>query len=95
MNDLIDKWDNILPHSFYYNHLNENQRNEITKKINEFYFGNETFPDTKNKAKSLIDVRFFFISVFFFMEKSIFNFLNIHPICRCGQMVGLLDCLKA
>lgn len=54
--ELITGWDTILPDSFLYNYLKKEEQIEITKLINEFYFGNITVSDRMREPKSLIDV---------------------------------------
>lgn len=54
--ELITGWDKILPDSFLYNHVNREKQIEITKQINEFYFGNITVSDRMREPKDLIDV---------------------------------------
>ncbi|KAG5668734.1 hypothetical protein PVAND_016661 [Polypedilum vanderplanki] len=57
LNELHQKWNEILPHSFYYDHLDNSQQVEITKILNEFYFGNETLSETTmSDPKGLIDM---------------------------------------
>lgn len=57
LNELIDKWNDILPHSFYYDHLNDDSQANVTKLLNEFYFGNETVSDLMKRDKNgLIEV---------------------------------------
>ncbi|XP_070491172.1 juvenile hormone esterase-like isoform X2 [Chironomus tepperi] len=54
--ELISGWDTILPDSFLYNYLNESEQTEITRKINDFYFGNITVSDKMRDPKGLIDL---------------------------------------
>lgn len=50
MNRLLSIWDTYIPTYFGYSHLNETIQNEITKKINQLYFGSETIA-TLNSEK--------------------------------------------
>lgn len=54
--EFIEKVDYALPIIFYYDHHNLNVQKEITKKIKEFYFGNEL---TREKALNVTNVCLF------------------------------------
>jgi carboxylesterase type B len=57
LGELLGNWNEILPHSFYYDHLDNSQQVAITSTLNEFYFGNETLSDeTMSDSKGLIDM---------------------------------------
>ena len=57
LDDLIKKWNEILPYSFYYNHLDAMSQIKITNMLNKFYFGNEAVSDAmRTNKKGLIDV---------------------------------------
>uniref|UniRef100_A0AAG5D402 Carboxylic ester hydrolase n=1 Tax=Anopheles atroparvus TaxID=41427 RepID=A0AAG5D402_ANOAO len=51
---LIDRWDQALPISLYYDHHEKQKQGEITQKINEFYFGNQQL--VKATEKNLTDL---------------------------------------
>jgi hypothetical protein len=57
MKELTTRWEEVLPYSQYYDHLSEQERAEVTKKITEFYFGNDTSPVKLNNPEALINVR--------------------------------------
>lgn len=43
MDDMIKNWDRLLPITFLYDHLYENEQKKISDELNEFYFNNEPF----------------------------------------------------
>lgn len=57
LDNIISTWNVFLPNSFAYGHLSTDQQEEITRKINAFYFGNETNPTRQLDQNSLVDVR--------------------------------------
>lgn len=57
MNNLIATWNRVLPSTFDYSHLNQDDQEEVTKRINSFYFGNETTPTNQMDRNHLIHVR--------------------------------------
>lgn len=38
MNDMTKNWDQLLPLTFYYDHLYAEDQQRITEQLNEFYF---------------------------------------------------------
>lgn len=46
MDDFTKNWDQLLPITFYYDHLYADQQKKITEQLNEFYFQNEPFSET-------------------------------------------------
>ena len=53
-NDLMKNWNRALPISLYYDHLSEEKQQEITAKINEFYFKNQKL--TLNTQQNLTNL---------------------------------------
>lgn len=53
---LISNWDLSLPSSLGYGHLDVNARGEITRNINQFYFGNEATPTNQLDKQALMNV---------------------------------------
>lgn len=45
MDDMIKHWERLLPITFNYDHLYEEDQNKISQQLNEFYFNNEPFLD--------------------------------------------------
>ena len=59
--DLLKNWNRALPISLYYNHIEPEKRDEITKKIDEFYFKNEKLThSTMQNLTNLYTDRWFF-----------------------------------
>lgn len=56
-NELMEKFNEILPFTFAYHDLDLNKQEEVTKALNNFYFKSET-PSTR-ETQDLINVRFF------------------------------------
>ncbi|KAG5672659.1 hypothetical protein PVAND_002771 [Polypedilum vanderplanki] len=59
--DLLKNWERALPISLYYDHHNQQKQDEITKKIDEFYFNNQklTLDTQKNFTDLWTDGWFF------------------------------------
>ena len=58
---LLKNWNRALPISLYYNHIEPEKREEITTKIDEFYFKNEKLThSTKQNLTNLYTDRWFF-----------------------------------
>ncbi|KAJ6635071.1 Juvenile hormone esterase [Pseudolycoriella hygida] len=53
---LLTNWDLTLPGTFGYSHLNVTAREEITRSINEFYFGNAATPTNPLDKQSLLNL---------------------------------------
>lgn len=45
MDDVVKNWDRLLPISFYYDHLYDEQQKQVTQQLNEFYFNNEALSE--------------------------------------------------
>jgi carboxylesterase type B len=53
-NELIEKFDEILPYTFYYNDIDASKQEEVTKALNKFYFKSET--PSNRETQDLLDV---------------------------------------
>jgi carboxylesterase type B len=53
-NELKEKWNEILPYTFYYHDINASQQAEVTAKINKFYFDIEN--PIERDTQAVIDV---------------------------------------
>ncbi|XP_037029459.1 esterase FE4-like [Bradysia coprophila] len=53
---LLSDWDSRLPATFGYSHLDEDSRVNITRRINEFYFGNEATPTLQMDRQQLMNL---------------------------------------
>lgn len=56
LDELLRNWDVSLPVTLGYSHLNATARSDITRSINEFYFGNETTPTHPINRQTLMNV---------------------------------------
>lgn len=54
-NELIEKFDEILPYSFLYHDIETSKQEEITKALNKFYFKSEA--PSNRETEDLINVR--------------------------------------
>lgn len=68
VDDLISTWNERLPNSFGYGHLSITEREEITRKINYFYFGSESTPTNRLDRNSLIEVKRCSIRIYLFFQ---------------------------
>lgn len=55
-NELIQKFNDILPYAFFYYDIGEREQEEVTKAINKFYFNSDT-PSNRDR-QDLINVKF-------------------------------------
>lgn len=67
---LISTWNETLSNSFGYGHMSATEQEEITKKINYFYFGSEATPTNQLDRNNLIDVMrcSIYITIFFKLD---------------------------
>lgn len=56
MSGLIEAWNRTIPNTFDYNHLSVEKQEEITGRINSFYFGSESTPTNQLDRNNLIHV---------------------------------------
>lgn len=61
--DLINNWENILPITFYYDHLPDSDQKEITSKISEYYMNNEPLDYSKRQNFTNMYSDAFFIGI--------------------------------
>lgn len=74
--DLLKNWDRALPISLYYDHHDEKKQEEITRKINEFYFNNQKLTlETQNNLTNLWTDAWFGSAMYDYLR---FRFANEH-----------------
>lgn len=56
-NELIDRFNEVLPYAFFYYDIDESKQEEVTKALNKFYFKSESPID--RETQDLINVRFY------------------------------------
>ncbi len=56
LDELLGNWNSSLPSTLGYSHLNESDIDEITRSINEFYFGNQATPTQPIDMQALMNV---------------------------------------
>lgn len=56
LEELLRNWNTTLPATLGYGHLNVSDIEDITRSINEFYFGNETTPTYPVDIQALMNV---------------------------------------
>lgn len=59
MDDVIKNWDRLLPITFYYDHLYENEQKKISDALNEFYFNNEPFHENPENLTKVCTIRLY------------------------------------
>lgn len=55
LDELLQNWNTTLPATLGYNHLNATDIEDVTRKINEFYFGSEATPTLPINIQSLLN----------------------------------------
>lgn len=56
LDELIRNWDTTLPVTLQYDHLNATAQEDITRRVNQFYFGNPATPTNQLDQQALVDV---------------------------------------
>lgn len=68
LENLVTHWNIYLPSSLGYGHLSISQQEEITGKINMFYFGSEATPKIDVDRNNLVNVRKRYITMEIFLQ---------------------------
>lgn len=72
--DLLKNWDKALPISLYYDHHNYEKQQEITERINDFYFNNQKLTTkTQQNITNLYTDNWFFLGMVDYLKLRLMN----------------------
>lgn len=61
MDDMKKNWDRLLPITFYYDHVYENEQKKISDALNTFYFNNEPFYENPENLTKVCTSRLYLV----------------------------------
>lgn len=59
MRDVTTNFDNVMPHMFYYNHVDQQEKMKINVMLRDFYFKNKDMNNVNDIQQGFINVRTF------------------------------------